>query len=81
MLVAAGLVPLAVAGDEGTGRLPVSYGDVRRMGRIGRKQSRISERWQMECTLGRVTAVTVRTGVSSYYHENDIFTSMPIGHR
>ena len=41
----------------------------------------MSERGQMECTLGRVTAVTVRTGVSSYYHENDIFTSMPIGHR
>lgn len=32
MLVAAGLVPLAVAGDEGTGRLPVSYGDRCRCG-------------------------------------------------
>ena len=32
MLVAAGLVPLAVAGDEGTGRLPVSSGDWCRRG-------------------------------------------------
>ena len=32
MLVAAGLVPLAVAGDEGTGRLPVSYGNGCRRG-------------------------------------------------
>ena len=32
MLVAAGLVPLAVAGDEGTGRLPVSSGDGCRRG-------------------------------------------------